>query len=203
MAITDIQIVQDNIVSGSNLLPVHSPLVFIAEATYSGVAPNVLLIEIYDIDSNLLESARCIPYSDPTETTRQFVFKASRLIRSLMEKLDDIFQSNETLVHIPEMTKQLRLKFVSPDDGLIFDEQTFVFIHGAEQFGSYPNKQDVFNNEPDTYYAPKDSTVYVYFYNDDPANTLAVNGVFIDFEAAADFDDVEFADFDDEIFEIL
>lgn len=203
MAITNINIVQDNLVNGSNLLPVHSPLSFIIEAVYTAVAPDVLLVEVYDADDNLLESARCIPYTDPTETTRQFVFKASRLIRSLLENFDDIFQANESFVNVPEITKELKLKFVDSDNAFTFDEQTFVFIHGAEQFGNDPNKDAIFNNEPDIYYAPKDSTVYVYFYNDDPANTVEVNGAFIDFEPAVDFDDVEFSDFDDEIFEIL
>ena len=73
MAITDITISQDNKVASSNLVPIHSPVIFIVDVTYTGLIPEVLNVEISD-ETGLLETYRAIAYSDPSATERQFVF---------------------------------------------------------------------------------------------------------------------------------
>ena len=175
MAITDISISQDNIVSGSNLIPIHSPVIFIVDVTYTGLVPEQLNVELYDKDSVLLSTYKCIPYADPLSTIRQFMFIADEPIRSLMNGFEDVAQLNETFVAIPDITKLITLKFVDPDNALIFDNLIIDFVHGAEQFGNNPNLVDQFNNEDDNYFAPENSFVYVYFYNDDITNSVSIN----------------------------
>jgi len=179
MAITDISISQDNKVSDSNLIPVHSPVIFIVDVTYTGLVPDTLNVELYDKDDVLIDTYKCIPYLDLLATLRQFIFIADEPIRSLMEGFDDFAQLNETFVPVPDITKVFKLNFVDPDNAATFDIETFVFVHGAEQFGNNPNLVDQFNNEDDNYFAPKDNFVYVYFYNNDAANNVSVGDEFL------------------------
>ena len=203
MAITAITISQDNIVNGSNLMPVQSSLTFIADVDYTGLTPDSINVEILDESDVVLETYSAIPYRDVTATQRQFVFKAEGALKALIDDFDDFFQLNETLEFVENITRQFKIKFIDPDVPATNDE---VLIDGAQavrQFGDYPNLEDQFNNDTDTYYAPKDSWVYVYFYNDDITNDVAVDGPVLTEGNALDFDDSIFTDFDDEIFTII
>ena len=176
MAITLIEISQDNKYNGSDLLPVHSQLVFLVNATWTTAAPDNLYVGIYDESDTLLDTYKCIPYSDILTNVRQFAFIASESVRSMMESFDDTLQAVDTLVHIPEMTKVLRFRFYDPDTPATYDEDTFTFVHGSSQFGERPNFHTVFNNDNDDYYGQEGHLVYVYFYNSDALNTLYVLG---------------------------
>lgn len=176
MAINEIEITQSNVVEGSNLLPIHSDLVFIADVTYEGQTPDIVHVEIRDINDTLLETYKAIPYKDLLSTLRQFVFVANEPIKSLMGLFDDFSQLNDTLLPVPDITKELKIRFVDPDTPAINDEVTIDFVHGAKQFGENPNLDDQFNNSLDTFFGEKDGIVYVYFYNDDAANDVAIDG---------------------------
>lgn len=202
MAITDITISQDNVVNGSNLEPVHSTLVFIADVTYTGGIPEVIHVEIRDDADTLLETYKAIPYKDPLSTVRQFVFVADGPVKSIMESFDDFFQLNESLIFVDDITKMLKVRFLDPDTPATFDEVTIDFVHGAAQFGENPNLDTQFNNANDTYFAAVDGIVYVYFYNDDAANDVEVDGPILVEGNAQDFDDAIFTDFDDTNFTI-
>ena len=202
MAITGVSISQNNIVSGSNLIPIHSPVIFIADVTYSGLLPNILNVQILDDTDTLLETYKAIPYRDPLATVRQFMFVAGEPIRSLMNGLEDFFQLDDTLEYVDDITKVIKLKFVDPDNELTFDEVTLDFAHATEQFGNNPNLVDQFNNEDDNYFAPDGGFVYVYFYNDDITNDVAIDGPLITEGNALDYDDSIFTDYDDSIFTI-
>lgn len=201
MSISSISVVQDNFVNGSDLLPVHSPLAFIVDVTFSGDVPDVINVEIYD-DATLLDTYRAIVYRDASETVRQFVFKASQAIRTLLEDFSDFNQASETLLHVPEMSRTLTLRFVDPDNAATYDELTATFLHAAAQYGEAPNKDAIFNNDIDRYYAIQDGIVYVYFYNDDPSNVLTIGGTLADEGNAVDFNDDPFVDFNDDNFTI-
>src|SRR3989304_6994104 len=110
MAITQVEISQDNKYNDSDLLPVHSQLVFLVNATWTTSAPDNLYVGIFDDTDTLLDTYKCIPYSDIQANVRQFAFIASEPVRSMMEPFDDTLQAVDTLVHIPEMTKVLRLR---------------------------------------------------------------------------------------------
>lgn len=174
MAITSISINQDNFVGSSDLLPVHSPLVFLVDVNYTDAVPDVLNVEIRDEDNNILEEYRAIPYLDPLTTQRQFAFRADLPIRSLMEEFDDFFQNVNTLEFVEDITKIFKVRFIDPEDKNIYDELTATFIHGAAQFGENPNKSDIFNNVSTTYYGSVDGFTYVYYYNSDTINNLSV-----------------------------
>lgn len=203
MAITDISITQDNIVSGSNLLPVHSTLSFIADVTYSGTTPDVIHVEIRDDTDTLIDTWKAIPYKDLLATLRQFVFIANDPVKSIMSEFDDVFQLDTTTVNIEDITKILKIRFVDPDTPATYDEIEIDFVHGASQFGSNPNLDAQFNNENDDYFAAKDGIVYVYFYNDDTSNVVDINEDVMVESNALDYDDSIFTDFDDSIFTIL
>jgi len=201
MAISNVTITQDNFFDGSNLLPVQSPLVFLVDVTYSGAVPEILLADIIE-DGEVLETYRAIPNNDPLATVREFAFVADAVIRGLMGRFDDTPQLNETLVAVPNITKELTLKFYDPDEETTFDEVEAVFVHGCGQFGERPNFYQIFNNETDTYLAPDGFFAYVYFYNDDEGNVLTIGDASLQLEFAQDFNDEIFTDFDDTPFEI-
>jgi hypothetical protein len=178
MSITAINISQDNIINGSDLLPVQSPIAFIVDVTYTDVVPDDLTVEIYSTDGvnmELLDTYRAIPYKDPLTTVRQFAFKASEPIKSLMGPFDDIVQNTDTLINITDITKRFLLKFIDPDNAATYDEIEVSFLHGAAQFGEAPNKESIFNNDTKVYYSLVDGFAYVYFYNDDITNNLTVS----------------------------
>jgi hypothetical protein len=203
MAISNITITQDNIINGSNLLPIHSALAFIADVTYSGTVPDIIHVEIRDDTDTLLDTWKAIPYKDLLSTIRQFAFIANDPIKSLLDDFDDVFQLDGTFEYIEDITKVLKVRFVDPDVPATYDEVEIDFIHGANQFGENPNLDEVFNNETDTYYAAKDGIVYVYYYNDDVTNVVDVNEDIIVESNALDYDDSIFTDFDDSNFTIL
>ena len=201
MAISNITISQDNKVDDSNLVPIHSPVIFIADVTYSGIVPDVLNVEISD-GTGLLETYRAIPYKDPLATVRQFVFIASTAIKGLMESFEDFHQLNETFLPVPDITKEFTLKFVDPNNAATFDEVLINFLHGHSQFGENPNKDAQFNNDSDIYFAGIGQFVYVYFYNNDANNDVAIDGPLLTEVAAQDDDGTEFQDDDGEVFTI-
>jgi hypothetical protein len=203
MAITAITISQDNIINGSNLMPVQSSLTFIADVDYTGATPDSVNVEILDESDTLLETYSAVPYNDVTPTQRQFVFKAEGPLKALIDDFEDFFQLNETLEYVENITRQFKIKFVDPDTPATNDE---VLIDGAQavrQFGDYPNLEDQFNNDTDTYYAPKDSWVYVYFYNDDITNDVAIDGPALTEVTADDNSDITFQDNSDEDYTIF
>jgi hypothetical protein len=173
MAITSIGIQQDNRASGANLLAIHNPVIFIANVNFTGQAPDTCNVELYDVDRNLIDIYSAIPYRDTLLTQRQFVFKSSTIIKSLMDDFDDVAQLSDVLVYVEGLTKQFYIRFSSPDDPLIYAEVLIDFAHAQRQFGETVCMSDQYNNDEDTYYAPKDKPCYVYFYNDDVNNILS------------------------------
>lgn len=202
MAITGITISQDNKVGNSDLLPVHSPLVFIADVSYSGATPSVIYVDV-EVCGVVIETFKAIPYKDPLETLRQFCFVANDIIKGLMDSFDDTFQAMETLVHLPEITKTAKIIFYEPEKkDVMFDSVDVTFAHGAVQIGNNPNLTNIFNNSTNTYLGGFGNIVYVYFYNDDPANELTIGEPRIKEDYAQDFDDAIFDDYNDEHFTI-
>jgi uncharacterized protein (TIGR02145 family) len=163
MAITSITISQDNIFNDSDLLPIHSPLIFIVDVVYTGTAPDTLKVGIYE-DSALIETYKCIPYVDLTSTLRQFMFIADEPIRCLMGGFDDFLQVTDTLEYVEDITKVLTLRFYDPSTPATYDEMTATFIHGVAQFGERPNLYNVFENVSDIYYGLGNAFTYIYFY---------------------------------------
>lgn len=199
--ITDITISQDNIYNGSNLVPVHSPLVFLADVTYTSQAPDIIYVDIL-VDGEVVDTFKPIPFADPLGTVRTFAFVASEVLKGIMAGFDDFAQLIDTFNYVDGITKLVTIKFYDPDAPATSDSVEVDLIHGAAQFGENPNLDGVYNNEDQVYVGPEGSFVYIYFYNDDVANVLTIGSPVTLFEIATDFDDVEFTDFDDVEFEI-
>lgn len=174
MAITNIAIYQDNKVGGSNLVPIHSPAIFIVSVTYTDTAPTSIFVQLLDSNSQILGTYRAVPLEDVSTSIRRFMFIANEIVKSLMGDFNDQFQALESFVYIPNVTKQITLKFYDPQHTEVNASTTIDFIHGASQIGEYPNKPNVFNNSADTYFALKDTFCYVYFYNDNVNNVINV-----------------------------
>lgn len=176
MAITTITIIQDNIIGASNLLGVHCQIAFVAEAAWSGTAPEYLSVKISDKAGTLLDTYKSIPYADVGINTRRFLFIGDNLLKWFLPPFDDYLQPAETLIKLPYLEKELIIRFEDPDSGgTRFDEVLLTFAHAARQFGESVNMESLYNNETLTYYAPNDSFVYVYFYNESEANILSIN----------------------------
>jgi hypothetical protein len=193
MAINSITISQDNKVNGSDLLPVHSTLVFLADVNYTGEYPLSILVDIIE-DGDILETFRASVNTDLLANLRQFYFVANDVIKGLMGSFDDFAQLNDTLAYVNDITKTVTLKFRDPDNELTFDETTVTFVHGAAQFGENPNLDTIYNNEPSLYYGVEGGFVYVYFYNENESNALTIDSPISSLELAQDFDDAVFTD---------
>ena len=173
MAISSIVISQDNIILGSNLVPIHSPVVFLIDVTHSGLVPNTISVDLI-FNAVVQKTYSCIPYKDLSTTIRQFAFIANDAIKSLMDDFDDFAQLTDVLVNVENITKLITLKFFDPDLITTFDEVELNFIHAANQFNENANLLEVYDNDPDTYYTNENGYVYIYFYNNDPAATLSI-----------------------------
>lgn len=176
MAVTNITISQNNVYSGSTLMPIHSPLVFIATATFTGTAPDEMQAKIYDTTPTLLVTYRAVYLDDPTSTTRRFAFIANDALKSLMSDFNDNDpQLIETLQEADNMQRRLTLIFSEDVDSA---SQAVRPAHGARQFGESPNLTDVYSNEEKTFYGLKDGFCYVYFFAAPSANvTITDDGV--------------------------
>lgn len=174
MAISNITITQNNIVGSSDLIPVHSPVIFIADCTYSGAIPTYLLVDVIDSASVLLATYRAIPYRDSSLTVRQFMFIADEILRSYMASFDDVAQSDNTLIHIPNQQKIFTIKFKDPANFTTNDSDTITAIHGSGQFGENPNFNTVYANATGSYIAGANKQAYVYFYNNNASNVLTI-----------------------------
>lgn len=181
MPITAINISQDNIVSGSNLMPVHSPLSFIAEATYNTTTPATLYARVYDINDLLIDTFKCIPYEDPIATVRTFLFDANLFLKSYMDSQEDVLQVNGSFLYMDAPTEQFKISFYDSDSLIESSKLTIDAIAGAAQFSEYPNLIDIYNNEAQTYISKIGGFVYVYFYNRLEGTNVQItdNGVFI------------------------
>ncbi len=201
MAIDSITITQDNIVNGSNLVPVHSTLVFLAEVSYTGATPDLVYVDVI-VDGEVEETFKAIPYSDPLGTIRTFAFVANDVVKSLIGVLDDFGQLLENLTFVEEITKLVTIKFYDPETPATSDSVEVDLIHGAGQFGENPNFEEIYNNDPSTYYGGDGQFMYVYFYNDDVANILTIDNPSANLVFAQDYDDDIFTDYDDTQFQI-
>jgi hypothetical protein len=200
MAIISINITQDNIVNGSNLMPIHSPLIFLADVTYSGLTPDILLIDVIDENSVVLDTFRAIPYKDLLLNCRQFMFIADKVLRGYMDEFDDIVQTANSLIHVAAITKQFTIKFYDPDVPATEDSIDIVACHGVAQFSENPNLDKIFNNDSEVISGAALMPVYAYFYNDDITNVLDVNGVALEVFDAVDYNGDKFVDFNTDQF---
>lgn len=202
MPLSLLEISQDNVYNGSDLMPIHSDLTFLIDVTYSGTRPDFIYCDVFNEDTELLGTFKCIPYKDLSLSIRQFAFKSSSVLRGYMNEYDDFVQSEYSFLPVPDITKYFKLTFRDPDGVASEVSQEIYAIHGANQFGQNPNKDDIYNNETDTYITAENQPVYVYFYNDDATNTVTVEDQSFQLVTALDYDDTEFADYDDTLFTI-
>jgi hypothetical protein len=197
MAVTDLTIYKSNIVDGANLLAVHSPIVFLIDATYTDAPPESPDVQcfIYEGDRNYINAFRCQVFQDVYPGVRRFMFRADAILRGYMEGFEDFIQSDESLVPVPDITKQFTLLFtvagVSP-----LPEVDIVACHAARQFGQTEAMTDIYNNEPKKYYAAAGQPVNVYFYNNDPDAVIGINDQSFQAVEAQDYDGEPFQDYD-------
>jgi hypothetical protein len=81
--------------SYSKFFAIHSPVYIIINVTYTGTAPDRLLIDISkDINGSweLLNTYRAIPFKDTYVGERVFIFSISELIRGYLENINDKLQ---------------------------------------------------------------------------------------------------------------
>ena len=200
MAITNIEIVQDNLSGNVNLLAIHNPLCFIANVSYTHEAPEEVDVEIHD-DTELLDTFKAIPYADLTSSQRQFLFFSDDFLRGFADSFDDYFTTEKTIEPVPNITKYFKIKFT---DGAASDECEFYALHGARQFSETPAVSEVYTNVYETYFSGENMPVYIYFYNSSEENEISaiIDGGTLDNDYALDYDETPFADFDGFLFRI-
>ena len=193
--ITDISIFQDNKIGSSDLLPVHSPLVFLIDVSYSGQAPNELYAILKDENDLELATFNCIPYRDILATVRRFAFVANDLIRGYMGGFDDEVTTAFSISLVNDITKVFSIEFADPEEDATSATVQFTAIHGANQFGENPNKNNIYNNESKTYIGVANRPVYVYFYNNDANNIITLQQGGLQEVYALDYNDDFFTDY--------
>jgi len=174
MAISTLTIFQDNKVGDSNLMPIHSPLIFLVDAEYTGADPYFIYCKIYNDDDQLLGIFKCIPYKDLTTAKRRFMFIADTVLQGYMEDFEDTEQSESSFIHIENITKVFKIEFTDPEENADPVEINITTIHGIRQFGNAPNLNEIFNNETETIFAYKNKPCYVYFFNDNEDNVIGI-----------------------------
>ena len=164
MSISKLEIYQNNIEGNVNLMAVHSPLVFLIDATYSGDYPNFIYCSV-NIDGEQQVLARCLYHSDVDETTRRFRFVAEDILRAFMPKFDDFVQEAGSFVYCSNISQVFELVFQSDKEGTVTTDIEIEAVHSARQFGESPCLSDVVLNNNEVFYAGENMPVYVYFYN--------------------------------------
>lgn len=178
MAISSLSFYQDNKVGDSNLMPIHSPLIFLVDAVYDTEDPYYIYCKVYNESDQLLDTFKCLPYKDITVTQRRFMFIADSILRGYMESFEDFAQTNNTLEYVEDITKRFKLVFSDPDENATDIELEIVAIHGVSQFGEHPNKSNIYNNEAETIIGISGKPCYIYFYNNDEDNILSLDVVY-------------------------
>jgi len=173
-----LEIYQENNIGSINLMAVHSPLIYLIDATFTGDAPDFIYCEVYDgtvSTGELLGEFRCIPYKDISSTKRRFLFIADSILRGYMDSFEDFEQTNDTLVYVENIVKRFTLNFADPDENATAVESSIQGMNGVSQFGESPCKEDIYNNEDEMVVAVIGKPCYIYFYNNDKANVLDIN----------------------------
>jgi hypothetical protein len=171
MAITSITVVQDNFIDSSPLLAVHNPLIFIAEADYTGATPPDELYVSESINSKVYS---CIPYSDPQAGKRQFMFIADEILRGMMGEIDDVVQTDTSTIHQDQQLLVL-LTFYDPSNPTTEVKLDVIAIHGTRQFGESPCLEAIYTNEDETILGVVGFPCYAYLFNNDIANVITVS----------------------------
>ena len=166
-----LNVLQDNIYSGSNLLPVHSPLAFIIEITYTGFTPTQAGIIILDENDALLKEFKMIPFESLTGSMR-FIFYADEILKSYMNELQEFTQTENSLTFCSYLTRIMKLQFTDYD--VLTQTIDFNFIHAAKQINEYPNCKELFVNDSKNYFGTINNPIYAYFYNSNIANVLTI-----------------------------
>jgi len=178
MAITNVNIVQDNITGGVDLLNIASPLIFLVDATYTIAPPDNLYAKVYDKDSVLLGTYRSMPWRDTSSTNRRFSFEASEILRQFLLPLDDWTQSGNTLQLVSGMTMHFKIVFsnLKLETG-VTDEIEFEAINAASQFGEYTANIQVGTNLPQGQAGVAGQWAYAYFYDNVGVGTITATQV--------------------------
>jgi len=183
-------IVQDNKQSGVDLLAINNPLSFIVEATYTGITPDYIPVDLY-FDGEIIASFKALSYKDSAPLTRQFVFLADEIIRGYMDDLNDFAQASGTMQPLENITKEFQVVFTYQNQSVSI---TFVACNGVRQFGDEFGACMVDVNNNKTYTAGENGTVYLYFYNDNENNVITVDGITFETNYIIDYNGDRFTD---------
>ena len=167
----DVRIIQDNKVDSWELLSVHNPLVFIAEVDYDGTTPDSISVRL-ESESVVIFEGNAITFKDSAPKTRQFVFLADTFIRGAMPDYEDEIQGANTLIPIQNITKPFTVVFTYEN---ITASTSFVACNASSQFGDEFGACLKNINLPTTYTAGEGGVVYLYIYNWDENNVIAMD----------------------------
>jgi len=174
MAITNITISQNNMVGDCDLLNIASPLIYLVNVEYTDAVPDLIYATIFS-GATELDHFKCLPFKDISSTVRQFWFRADEILREHIPPLEDVTQSDNTLIEISGAVKDLTIRFSDLYPTPINSGFTnFFAINAAAQFGGIEANQDVYNNEQQSQIGISGKHAYAYFYSADPTGTLSV-----------------------------
>lgn len=204
MAVTQIDIVQDNKVGNSNLLSAHNPVMYTADATYDGGTPPDVLkaVLVGYTEGTSIEAGEFLYVEakfleDISDTIRRFYLEVDLYAKYFLfnrfevtsnafvpkkYSLNDISQVVGTFPKIEYISSRVGCFFgnVEEEDPYVTSDIIFSqFVHASKQFGQYPNLLEEYNNESKTYLCVEGSHCYVYFYNttEGASFLLSKNGI--------------------------
>lgn len=170
-SILSITIAQDNKYSGVDLLSVHNPLVFLVDASYSGDPPDNIYATLDGVTFY-----KCNYLEEVTASSRRFFFVADEILRAELDTVEDIVQTDGTVISAFNMTKEITLYFTDTGDPE-YDINTSVTIIACNASNDFVSEYGAcmvneVNNERRVYTAGKNKIVYLYWWNDDAANVI-------------------------------
>lgn len=161
MAITKLEIIQDNIVSNVKWLTINNRLCFICSATYTGVTPSSITVYLMVGQGAVSQQYKAIPLKDISSTERYFIFFAEPYIKAFIPPFEDQLQTIGIEYNVtPSLVV---VEFIDWANDLNVSVQ-FYALNGARQLNN-PNGAcavDLWNNEYNTFIGVTGGYVYIY-----------------------------------------
>jgi len=190
--VTGIEIVDIGQTIDCPLVAGQSNLAMYFDATYSGVAPDYLLVDI-TVDLTNYIRGKALYYRDITSNKRRFVFDASDFIRPLIAgSIDDFDQSEGTVVET-NVSRIINIIVKSDVAGTVQATADVEITNAIREKEEGTAMVDVYNNAEPPYFAIYGEPVYIYYYGGSHETETSY---------ALDYDDGKFLDWNNDKFVI-
>lgn len=162
MSVTSITITQGLINGTGNVLAVHSPLYFLAEAEEpSGDFPDTLTVNVKS-GATTLATYNAYPYSE-AGTKRKYIFRGDKVLRRFMLPLNDFEQVDDTVISPGYISRDFTIEATHES---LTDSVDIVAYCAARQHGQTEAMTEIYNNDNEKAYSFSGRSFYVHRYGE-------------------------------------